>query len=92
MSAVSPTLFRCPVTGAPMRAADDKELAGLNAWLATRPAHVLGDGTSLAPPWQAAWLVLHPDGGFFPVVSGIPVLVPDARISMPSGHEKSPTG
>lgn len=77
---MSPEIFRCPVSGFPLRLATAEELAQLNQFLAGQNVRVLGDGTRLASPWQGAWCV-DKTNGFYPVVHGIPILTPDALVS-----------
>ena len=80
MSELSIEIFRCPVTGSAVVAATATELAGFNAWLAGQPARVLGDGTKLPACWPAAWKTCGTGRPciWYPLVDGIPVLVPDA--------------
>lgn len=73
-------IFRCPVTGEGLRPVTAPELTAFNQAHAQSAPPTLGDGTTVTFPWEAAWRTTADPATWYPVIDGMPVLVPDSAV------------
>lgn len=83
----APLSFRCPVSGAALSEATSECLGRINAMLGKADqALCLPEGTQVSLPLRAAFVPAD-ETFFYPVADGIPVLLPEMRLTLttPSG-------
>ena len=73
-------ILSCPINRTPLRVADEEAVARLNRAIAAKQVKYRS-GREAAKPFDGG--LLNDDGTlFYPIVDGIPILVPDEAIVM----------